>query len=91
MLGNLRWTDKQREIAQLVADGKEFKDITAFGYSNYMVTKVKNALEEGQKPKAKVKVKVKVRTRTENRELTRVDTKWKHESKPRRHNLAFCC
>ncbi len=41
MLGSLRWTDKQREIAQLVADGKEFKDITAFGYSNYMVTKVK--------------------------------------------------
>jgi hypothetical protein len=60
MPGSLRWTDKQREIDQLVADGKEFKDITAFGYSNYMVTKVKNVLAEGQKSKAKV------RTRTEN-------------------------
>ena len=51
MLGSLRWIDKQREIAQLVADGKEFKDITAFGYSNYMVTKVINVLAEGQKQK----------------------------------------
>ena len=62
MPGSLRWTDKQREIDQLVADGKEFKDITAFSYSNYMVTKVKNVLAEGQKSKAKAKV----RTRTEN-------------------------
>ena len=62
MLGSLRQTDKQREIAKLVADSKEFKDITAFGYSNYMVTKVKNVLAEGQKSKAKAKVK----TRTEN-------------------------
>jgi hypothetical protein len=64
MLGSLRWTDKQREIGQLVADGKESKDITAFGYSNYMVSKVKNVLAEGQKPKAKAKVKT--RTNSSN-------------------------
>ena len=64
MLGNLRWTDKEREIAQLVADGKEFKDITAFVCSNYMVSKVKNVLAEGQKSKAKAKAKT--RTNSSN-------------------------
>ena len=41
MNGELCWNDKQREIAQLFEDSKESKDITAFGYSNYVVTKVK--------------------------------------------------
>jgi len=62
MSGNPRWADKQREIAQLFADGKEFKDIAALGYSNYTVSSLKNALAEGQNPKLKAKPKPKPRT-----------------------------
>ncbi len=64
MLGSLRWTDKQREIAQLVADGKEFKDITAFGYSNYMVTKVKTHWRKVKSQKQKQNQNQEPRTRS---------------------------
>lgn len=46
----LTWTDKQREIAQLLGAGKEFKEITDQGYTKNMVSRVKTALAEGQKP-----------------------------------------
>lgn len=51
MKTGLRWTTKQREVAQLFEEGKEFKDIIALGYSNYMTSKVKTALGKGQNPK----------------------------------------
>lgn len=50
MKGKLRWTDKQKEVAQLITEGKEFNDIVASGYSLHMVSKVKAALAKGQSP-----------------------------------------
>ena len=46
----LTWTDKQREIYKLLGEGKEFKEITDQGYTKNMVSRVKTALAEGQKP-----------------------------------------
>lgn len=46
----LDWTDKQRKVFQLLEEGKEFKAITDLGYSLNMVSRVKTARKEGQKP-----------------------------------------
>jgi len=46
----LTWTDKQREIFNLLEDGKEFRAITDLGYTRNMVSRVKAAREDGQKP-----------------------------------------
>jgi hypothetical protein len=50
MSAKLSWTDKQRKIFQLLEEGKEFKAITDLGYSLNMVSRVKTARNEGQKP-----------------------------------------
>jgi hypothetical protein len=52
----LIWTDKERAIADLTAQGKEFMEIVALGYSKSMVSRVVNALKEGQKPEMKLGV-----------------------------------
>lgn len=46
----LTWTDKQREIFKLLEEGKEFRAITDLGYTRNMVSRVKAAREDGQKP-----------------------------------------
>lgn len=46
----LTWTDKQREIFKFLEEGKEFKEITDLGYTRNMVSRVKTAREDGQKP-----------------------------------------
>lgn len=58
MKGELHWTDKQRKVAQLLADGKNYDEIVAVGFSGTMYSRVKKALDKGQKPKEKAKVKV---------------------------------
>jgi hypothetical protein len=50
MGAKLSWTDKQKEIFQLLEEGKEFKAITDLGYTLNMVSRVKTARNEGQKP-----------------------------------------
>jgi hypothetical protein len=55
MSTKLRWTPKQREIAQCFEEGKEFKDIIAQGYTKNMASRVKTALGEGQKPETELK------------------------------------
>lgn len=72
MAKGLQWTEKQREIDQHFADGKEFMDIVAMGYSLYMVSKVKKARAEGQKPEAKEKAKVEAKGGNGKRELVGV-------------------
>lgn len=46
----LTWTDKQREIFKLLEERKEFREITDLGYTRNMVSRVKTAREDGQKP-----------------------------------------
>lgn len=53
--GQLRWTDKQKEIAQLLQEGKPFKDIIALGYTKSLVSKVRNALGMAYNPEPKPK------------------------------------
>jgi hypothetical protein len=50
MATQLTWTDKQREIFNLLEEGKEFRAITDLGYTRNMVSRVKAAREDGQKP-----------------------------------------
>jgi hypothetical protein len=52
MGAKLSWTDKQKEIFQLLEEGKEFKAITDLGYTLNMVSRVKTARSEGQKPES---------------------------------------
>jgi hypothetical protein len=49
----LSWTDKQRQIADLIAQGKGFTEITKMGYSLHMTSRVATALKEGKKPPAR--------------------------------------
>jgi hypothetical protein len=46
----LDWTEKQREVAALLASGKSFMEVVNAGYSLSMVHRVSHALNEGQKP-----------------------------------------
>jgi hypothetical protein len=46
----ISWTPKQREIAELVEQGKEFAEIIAQGYSKHMTSRVMAALKEGLNP-----------------------------------------
>jgi hypothetical protein len=50
MSTQLTWTDKQREIFKLLEERKEFRAITDLGYTRNMVSRVKAAREDGQKP-----------------------------------------
>jgi hypothetical protein len=47
------WTPKQREIAALFEEGKEFSEIVDMGYSKHMTSRVMTALKEGLKPPAR--------------------------------------
>jgi hypothetical protein len=49
----MRWTDKQREIVDLIQQGKTFNEITAMGYSNNMVSRVNRAIKRGELPEEK--------------------------------------
>jgi len=53
MKSKIVWTDLRREIAELAAQGKEFNEIIALGYSKNTTSIVLNALKDGQKPKPK--------------------------------------
>jgi hypothetical protein len=46
----LTWTDKQREVAELIGQGKTFAEIHALGYSKRMINRVSTALKSGQQP-----------------------------------------
>jgi hypothetical protein len=46
----LSWTDRQREIADLVGQGKTYQQIIDLGYSKHMTSRVINALRKGIKP-----------------------------------------
>jgi len=46
----LSWTDKQRQVADLVQQGKSFTEITGLGYSLHMTSRVATAIKEGKKP-----------------------------------------
>jgi hypothetical protein len=46
----LTWTDKQREVAELIGQGKTFAEIHALGYSKRMINRVSTALKGGQQP-----------------------------------------
>jgi uncharacterized protein YerC len=54
MKGQLSWTDKQRKVAQPIGDGKTYDEIVALGHSGTTYSRVKKALDEGQRPKVKV-------------------------------------
>jgi hypothetical protein len=49
-VAKITWTDKQKEIAKLVDEGKTFTDIINAGYSKHMTSRVLAALKAGQKP-----------------------------------------
>jgi len=49
----MTWTDKQREIVDLLQQGKTFTEIVDMGYVKSTVHKVKKALEDGQVPEVK--------------------------------------
>jgi len=56
----MRWTEKQKEVANLASQGKTFNEITAMGYSLNMVSRVTQALKRGESPdKATAKVAAK--------------------------------
>jgi len=42
----IRWTEKQKEIAELFKTGKRFTEIATMGYSLSVISKVKRALEK---------------------------------------------
>jgi len=46
----IRWTDPQKEVADMISNGASFSDILAAGYSKGMYNKVTAALKKGQKP-----------------------------------------
>ena len=66
MKGKLRWTDKQKEVAQLITEGKEFNDIVASGYSPHMASKVKTALAKGQSPGQKEEEEAEIKSGSGN-------------------------
>lgn len=50
MAKKLAWTDRTREVATLLQQGKEFMAVVGLGYSKNMVSRVKTALDAGQSP-----------------------------------------
>lgn len=50
MAKQLTWTDKTRDVAALLQTGKDFMEVVGMGYSKNMVSRVKTALDSGQKP-----------------------------------------
>ncbi len=46
----MRWTDKQREIAELIKQGKTYKELMELGYANNTYARVKDALDKGEVP-----------------------------------------
>jgi hypothetical protein len=48
--GNIRWTAKQKEVANLLNEGKTFNDLIDMDYSNGLISKVMKALKQGNTP-----------------------------------------
>lgn len=46
----LKWTELQREIAAVAAQGKSFDNLVQSGYTKSLVSKVLNAIKSGQRP-----------------------------------------
>jgi len=46
----VHWTEKQRAVASLFAQSRSYSDIVAQGFSQTMVTRVKRALDKGDRP-----------------------------------------
>lgn len=61
---SLTWTDKQRAIAGLADQGKEFLEIVDLGFSKTMASRVLRALKAGQKPTLKPEGGVETETET---------------------------
>ena len=47
----LKWTELQREIAAVAAQGKSFDNLVQSGYTKSLVSKVLNAVKSGQNAK----------------------------------------
>lgn len=54
MARKLEWTPKQTEVYRLLIQPIEFKDIIAKGFTKNMVSRVKGAIQEGQKPEGEL-------------------------------------
>lgn len=46
----LQWTDLQKQIAALAAEGKTLDDLVEAGFTKSLVSKVLNAIKSGQNP-----------------------------------------
>lgn len=44
----LIWTEKQRQVAELLAQGQTYAQLVKAGYNDTLITRVRKALKEGQ-------------------------------------------